>query len=82
MGKPKKVNIAIFGVGQVGGALVDQILKAAPQIEKRKGIQLQIFAIANSSKMLLEAGGIDSSNKDWRKALKQEGQAQDIGKTF
>ncbi len=81
-GQTKKVNIAIFGVGQVGGALVDQILKAAPQIEKRKGIQLQIFAIANSSKMLLEAGGIDSSNQDWRKALKQEGQAQDIGKLF
>jgi len=57
-GQAKKVNIAVFGVGQVGAALVDQILKAALQIEERKGIKLQIFALANSKKMLLNAGGI------------------------
>lgn len=57
-GQAKKVNIAVFGVGQVGAALVDQILKAAPQIEERKGIKLQVFALANSKIMLLNAGGI------------------------
>ena len=81
-GQSKKVNIAIFGVGQVGGALVDQIIKAAPQIAARKGIQLQIFALANSSKMLLQAGGIDQQHADWRQALLKQGQAQDIGALF
>ncbi len=81
-GQSKKVNIAIFGVGQVGGALVDQILKASPQIAARKGIQLQVFALANSSKMLLQAGGIDQHHTDWRKALLKHGQAQEIGGLF
>jgi aspartate kinase len=81
-GQSKKVNIAIFGVGQVGGVLVDQILKAAPQIAKRKGIQLQIFALANSSKMLLEAAGIGQPGTDWRQDLAQEGVVQDVGGLF
>lgn len=68
-GQAKKVNIVVVGVGQVGGALVDQILKTAPQIEERKGIKLQIFALVNSKKMLLDAKGIGKATKDWRADL-------------
>ena len=58
-GISKKINIAVFGHGGVGGALINQILKSKDDIEKRKGIKLNIFAIANSKKLLLDKNGAD-----------------------
>jgi len=58
-GVAKRVNLAIFGHGTVGSTLIDQILISAEKIKKRKGIKLQIFAVANSKKVLLERDGID-----------------------
>src|SRR5690606_23730625 len=55
-----------FGHGGVGGALINQILKSKDDIEKRKGINLNVFAIANSKKMLLNKNGVDN---DWRTAI-------------
>ena len=66
----KKINIAIFGHGLVGGTLIDQVLKSAKQIEKRKKIKLHIFAVANSRKVLLDKKGIDT---DWKKKINIEG---------
>src|SRR5690606_1765543 len=54
----KKINIAIFGHGNVGGTLIDQILESAKTIEKRKKIKLNIFAVSNSEKLLLNKKGI------------------------
>ncbi|MBU3821318.1 bifunctional aspartate kinase/homoserine dehydrogenase I [Flavobacteriaceae bacterium XHP0103] len=65
-GISKKVNIAVFGHGGVGGALINQILKSKDEIEKRKGVNLNVFAIANSKKLLLNKNGVKS---DWRKAI-------------
>ncbi len=65
-GFSKKVNIAIFGHGNVGGTLIDQILKSNKSIEKRKGIHLNVFAVANSKKVLLNKNGI---SKKWKSAL-------------
>ncbi|WP_242092790.1 bifunctional aspartate kinase/homoserine dehydrogenase I [Aestuariivivens sediminicola] len=62
-GVSKKINIAIFGHGGVGGALINQILKSKDEIEKRKGINLNVFAIANSRKLLLHKKGVGT---DWR----------------
>jgi len=81
-GQPKKVNIAVVGVGQVGGALIDQILKTAPQIEARKGIKLQVFALLNSKKMLLNAQGIGTASQDWRSDLNTLGEAVHFEKLF
>nr|WP_299346668.1 bifunctional aspartate kinase/homoserine dehydrogenase I [Allomuricauda sp.] len=69
-GIAKHVNLAIFGHGNVGGTLIDQILKSQKSIEKRKGIDLRIFAVANSKKLILNADGI---NNNWRKQLVEEG---------
>lgn len=66
----KKINIAIFGHGLVGGTLVDQILKSREQIESRKKIKLNIFAIANSKKVLLNKNGID---QNWKNNIIKEG---------
>ena len=65
-GVSKAVNIAVFGHGTVGGALIDQVLTATANIEKRKKIRLNIFAVANSRKVLFDAGGISES---WREDL-------------
>ncbi|GGD14430.1 bifunctional aspartate kinase/homoserine dehydrogenase I [Hyunsoonleella pacifica] len=65
-GVSKKINIAIFGHGGVGGALINQILKSKDDIEKRKGINLNVFAIANSRKLVLDKNGV---NGNWEKAI-------------
>ncbi|WMI67075.1 bifunctional aspartate kinase/homoserine dehydrogenase I [Aestuariibaculum sp. YM273] len=65
-GISKKINIAIFGHGGVGGALINQILKSKNEIEKRKGVLLNVFAIANSKKLLLNKKGV---GEDWKDAI-------------
>lgn len=63
-GMAKTINIALFGHGTVGGTLIDQLLESAPSIFERKNIQLNIFAVANSRKVLLQADGISGDWKD------------------
>ena len=65
-GISKKINIAIFGHGLVGGTLIEQILSSAGSIEKRKNIRLNIFAVGNSRKVLLDKNGIGDN---WREAI-------------
>ncbi|RUA11611.1 MAG: bifunctional aspartate kinase/homoserine dehydrogenase I, partial [Flavobacteriia bacterium] len=77
-GIAKRINLAIFGHGNVGGTLIDQILDSEKNIESRKGIGLRVFAVANSKKVLLDASGI---GPDWKKRLEKEGrpyQVEDI----
>ena len=69
-GVSKKINIAIFGHGLVGGTLINQILNSASTIEKRKDIKLNIFAIANSKKIILNKSGI---TKDWKNEIENNG---------
>ncbi|MCI2229120.1 bifunctional aspartate kinase/homoserine dehydrogenase I [Polaribacter sp. MSW13] len=65
-GISKKVNIAVFGKGLVGGTLINQILENAKSILERRKIQLNIFAVANSSKLLLVKDGV---TKNWEENL-------------
>lgn len=69
-GVSKKINIAIFGHGLVGGTLINQILESADAIEKRKGIKLNVFAIANSKKLVLNKNGVAS---DWKNEIEKKG---------
>ena len=66
----KKINIAIFGHGLVGGTLINQILESSDTIEKRKGIKLNVFAIANSKKVLLNKNGVSSN---WKNEISNNG---------
>ncbi|RDY58838.1 bifunctional aspartate kinase/homoserine dehydrogenase I [Flagellimonas nanhaiensis] len=70
-GIAKKINLAVFGHGNVGGTLIDQILNSQKSIEGRKGIDLRIFAVTNSRKALLDHEGIDA---DWSLSLEKNGQ--------
>jgi aspartokinase/homoserine dehydrogenase 1 len=67
-GISKNINIAVFGKGLVGGTLIDQILKSTENIMKRKNINLNIFAVANSSKVLLNKNGV---SENWTSELEK-----------
>lgn len=77
-GISKKINIAIFGHGGVGGALINQILKSKDEIEKRKGINLNVFAIANSTKLILDKNGVNSNWEDTIASSNLESSIDDI----
>ncbi len=77
-GISKKINIAIFGHGLVGGALINQILKSKTEIEKRKGINLNVFAIANSKKLLLAKHGVSENWKTEITSAKENYSIQDV----
>lgn len=62
-GATKRINVAIIGKGTVGGTLIDQIIRSSNEIEFRKGIRLNVFAIAGSDKILFTDNGIP---QDWR----------------
>ncbi|MBO0331513.1 bifunctional aspartate kinase/homoserine dehydrogenase I [[Muricauda] lutisoli] len=74
-GIAKKINLALFGHGNVGGTLISQILDSEKSIEERKSIDLKVFAVANSRKVLLDASGVGS---DWKERLEKEGQPYQI----
>ncbi|OIV42888.1 bifunctional aspartate kinase/homoserine dehydrogenase I [Flavobacterium johnsoniae] len=74
-GVSKKINIAIFGHGLVGGTLINQILESASAIEKRKDVKLNVFAIANSKKLLLNKNGVTSS---WKNDIESKGEPYTI----
>ena len=74
-GISKKINIAIFGHGLVGGTLIDQIINSKDDIEKRKGVKLNIFAVANSRKVLFDKNGVQSN---WKEDLANKGIAYQV----
>ena len=74
-GISKKINIAIFGHGLVGGTLINQILESASAIEKRKDIKLNVFAIANSKNVLLNKNGV---TPNWRNEIQNNGVSYNI----
>ena len=74
-GIAKKINLALFGHGNVGGTLISQILNSKNNIEDRKSIDLKVFAVANSKKVLLDASGVGS---DWKERLEKEGEPYQI----
>ena len=69
-GVSKKINIAVFGHGLVGGTLINQILESAEAIDKRKHIKLNVFAIANSKKILLDKNGV---SLQWKNQIQDQG---------
>ncbi|WP_088324389.1 bifunctional aspartate kinase/homoserine dehydrogenase I [Polaribacter tangerinus] len=70
-GVSKKVNIAIFGKGLVGSTLIEQILESKQAILERRKIQLNVFAVANSKKILFQRDGV---SKNWESDLENYGE--------
>ena len=77
-GVSKNINIAVFGKGLVGGTLINQILKSKENIINRKNINLNIFAVANSSKVLLNKNGVSESWADDLESCSVENDVQNV----
>ena len=69
-GITKKINIAIFGKGLVGATLIDQIIENTPSVLERRKIQINVFAVANSKKVLLSKEGVSET---WKQDLIENG---------
>ena len=69
-GVTKKINIAIFGKGLVGGTLIDQIIENTQSVLERRKLQLNVFVVANSKKVLLNRNGVD---ENWKENLLENG---------
>ncbi|MDN3708359.1 bifunctional aspartate kinase/homoserine dehydrogenase I [Myroides ceti] len=74
-GVSKKINLAIFGHGSVGGTLIDQILQNTENIETKKQLKLVVFAIANSRNLLLNEKGI---GQEWENELSDNGKPYEL----
>ena len=63
--KPKTLHLAIFGHGNVGKTLIEQVLENSEEIRNRKKLDLKIVAIANSRKLAFNKAGFGASwNED------------------
>lgn len=69
-GVNKHVHLAIFGIGLVGETLISQILSKTQNLIEKNGVDLRIFAIANSKKALLQKEGISDN---WKNDFKEHG---------
>jgi len=68
--KKKKVNVVIFGHGNVGARLVDQIITSQKEISRRRDLDLTIFAVANSKTILFDKKGVKAN---WLEEKKEKG---------
>ncbi len=61
------LSVGLFGPGNIGGTLLDQIGREAEHLKKETEIDIRIRGIANSRRMLLSETGIELSS--WREAF-------------
>jgi len=66
------IDVFLVGCGNVGTELLNQIAKQQPTLLQRN-IQLRVYGIANSKKLLLNSQGIDLT-QDWKPALDAAGE--------
>ena len=64
--KVPSIDLFILGCGVVGGELINQIKRQQQWLHERN-IQLRVYGIANSKKLLLDENGIDLEN--WQQAI-------------
>lgn len=76
--KKKRINLAIFGHGNVGSELIDQIFHAKEEIARRRNLDLNIFAIGNSTSVLLQR----EISSNWKKDKRQISEGYDISEVI
>ncbi|TWH17701.1 bifunctional aspartate kinase/homoserine dehydrogenase I [Pseudoxanthomonas taiwanensis] len=62
---PQTFAVGVIGPGNVGGALLDQLMAARGKLLDRARLDLRLRAIASRSRQLLDPRGIEG---DWREA--------------
>lgn len=73
--KTKKVHIVLFGIGNVGGTLIDQFQKANQHIAEKQEIIIEFIAISNSKRILLAD---ISKEDDWRASFQRSAITYDL----
>jgi aspartokinase/homoserine dehydrogenase 1 len=73
----RKLNIFIVGVGNVGGTLIQQLIKHKQELLKNAHIDLTIVGMANSKKMLF-SGEEGIALDDWKTSLNEKGEPIDL----
>ncbi|WP_420572001.1 bifunctional aspartate kinase/homoserine dehydrogenase I [Kordia sp.] len=68
-GISKKINIAVFGKGLVGGTLLDQIVQSKKDLLDKNNIKLNVFAVADSQHVYLDKNGIADN---WEETFSKE----------
>ncbi len=63
------LSIGLFGPGNIGGTLLDQIGRESERLKKEFDLDIRIRGIANSKKMLLSEEGVNLSN--WRESFEK-----------
>lgn len=69
------LEVVLFGVGNVGGALLGQIQSQQPRFLEA-GLEMRVVGVADVDRMLMNARGLDLA--DWRGELAGHGEATDL----
>lgn len=72
----RAINLFIVGVGNVGGELINQVLKQRKYLIENEHVDLRIVGLANSHKMVFNQEGY--KNNKWKDAL-EDGEPMEIG---
>ncbi len=70
------LSVGLFGPGNIGGTLLDQIAEETDRLNNRFGLDIRIRAIANSRMMLLDEEGVDLAT--WRERFANEAVPLDL----
>ncbi len=72
-GAPRRAELHLAGVGNVGRALLEQIAACRREVEKRSGWRLEILGMATSTRWLADGEGIDPATAAERLAGEPSG---------
>ena len=64
-----RLEVAMAGVGRVGGALLEHLRETAQELLEREGLEVRLVALSSRRKMLLDPDGIALGG--WRERLEQ-----------
>ncbi len=68
----KELHLFMVGVGLIGSTLIEQIREQAAFLKEKRGLELKIVGLTNSTKMLFDEDGIDLAN--WKELLLGKGE--------
>lgn len=72
----QSLNLYIVGIGLIGGTLLKQIKRQYEYFYEKRYLNINIVALANSTKMMFDENGLDLDN--WKEALAESGEQMDI----
>ena len=73
------LEVILFGVGNVGGALLGQILRQQPRFLDN-GLDVRVVGLADDKRMRLDSRGIELSR--WREELMAQGEATNLDRVM